>query len=41
MVFESTVYVHDLACAFMDKVVDYAEKVKLVPKAAVYKYWMV
>jgi hypothetical protein len=40
MVFESTGYVHDLACAFMDKVADYAEKVKLVPKAAVYKYWM-
>jgi hypothetical protein len=27
MVFESTGYVHDLACAFMDKVADYAEKV--------------
>jgi hypothetical protein len=40
MVFESTGYVHDLACAFMDKVADYAEQVKLVPKAAVYKYWM-
>jgi hypothetical protein len=40
LVFESTGYVHPDACEFFAKVAEYASKVKLIPKAAIYKFWM-
>lgn len=40
LVFESPGYMHDYACAFFDKVAEYASKVKLIPKAAIYNFWV-
>jgi hypothetical protein len=40
LVFESTGYVQDLACAFINKSAEYSGKVRLILCTTVYKYWM-
>jgi hypothetical protein len=40
LVFASTGYVQDIACAFFDKIDDYTGKVRSIPCTNVYKYGM-
>jgi hypothetical protein len=40
LVFEATGYVQDIACAFLNKIAEYARKVRLIPCTTVFKYWM-